>query len=148
MVGTLGLSCSTACVILVLQPGIEPPSSALQGRFLNHWTNRKISKLLFLKGHQSHWIRFCPKDLFFTLITSLISKSSRIHRSCGEDFSSWIWGGAQFIHDSCAVAAPTAEARTTSALQGPGNLGVLWHPQEGNGTENLPIPPSAPRISC
>jgi len=33
---TLRLSCSTACAILVLQPGIEPPSSALQGRFLNH----------------------------------------------------------------------------------------------------------------
>ena len=29
-----GLSCIVACRILVLQPGIEPTSSALQGRFL------------------------------------------------------------------------------------------------------------------
>ena len=29
-----GLSCSTACGILVPQPGIEPVSPALQGRFL------------------------------------------------------------------------------------------------------------------
>ena len=99
-VATLRLSCSTACAILVLQPGIEPPPSALRGRFLNRWTNRKISKLLFLKGHQSHWIRFCPKDLFFTLITSLIPKSTHAHRSCGEDFNLWILGG----HSSSVIA--------------------------------------------
>lgn len=58
------------------------------------------------------------------------------------------FGGAQFIRDSCAVAAPTAEARAASVSQGPGNLGVPWHPQEGNGTEDLPSPSSAPRISC
>lgn len=29
-----GLGCSTACETLVTQPGIEPMSSALQGRFL------------------------------------------------------------------------------------------------------------------
>ena len=32
--GRLGLSCPRACRILVSQPGIEPVSSALEGRFL------------------------------------------------------------------------------------------------------------------
>ena len=34
LVVACGLSCSVACEILVPQPGIEPMSPALQGRFL------------------------------------------------------------------------------------------------------------------
>ena len=48
-----GLSCSTACGILVSRPGIEPASPALQGRFL---TTGKPGK--------SHWQIF----LMFALI--------------------------------------------------------------------------------
>ena len=48
------------------------------------------------------------------------------------------FGGTQFSHNSCVVATTAAEASATSILQGPGNLGVLWHRQEGEGTENSP----------
>ena len=36
-----GLSCPTACGILVPQPGIKPASSALEGRFLTTGSPRK-----------------------------------------------------------------------------------------------------------
>ena len=41
-----GLSCSTACGILVPGPGIEPMSPALKAD-LNHWTTRKVALCAF-----------------------------------------------------------------------------------------------------
>ena len=44
-----GLSCPVACGILVPQPGIEPASPALIGRWiLNHWTTREVPGYMFL----------------------------------------------------------------------------------------------------
>ena len=40
-----GLSCPLACAIIVPQPGIEPVSRVLEGRFLqilNHWTTKEV----------------------------------------------------------------------------------------------------------
>ena len=39
--GTGGFSCSEARGSLVPQPGMEPVSLVLQGRFLNHWATRE-----------------------------------------------------------------------------------------------------------
>ena len=43
--GLSGNTCSTACGILVPQPGMEPVSSALQGRFLTTGPPRKSQSL-------------------------------------------------------------------------------------------------------
>ena len=44
-----GVHCSTAHGILIPRPGIEPMSSALQGRFFNHWTTtREVPPSLIL----------------------------------------------------------------------------------------------------
>ena len=42
-----GLSCSTACVILIPPPGIKPMSSAWQGRFLTTEPPGKIPNVFF-----------------------------------------------------------------------------------------------------
>ena len=42
-------SCSAAYGILVPQPGIKPPSLALQDRFLNHWTTKEVPNLLLYR---------------------------------------------------------------------------------------------------
>ena len=48
LVVAFGLSCSVACGILVPQQGMEPMSSALQGRFLTTEPSRKsLYVLLF-----------------------------------------------------------------------------------------------------
>ena len=44
------LSCPTACGILVLQPGIEPMSPALEGRFLTTGPPGKSPSFLFYSG--------------------------------------------------------------------------------------------------
>ena len=44
-----------ACGNLVPQPGIEPISSALRVRSLNHWTSREIPRLTVLK----YYFDFC-----------------------------------------------------------------------------------------
>ena len=40
-------SCSVACEIPVPQPGIEPASPALEGRFFNYWTTKEVPRWLF-----------------------------------------------------------------------------------------------------
>ena len=42
------LSCSTACGILVPQPGIEPTSPAVEAQNLNHWTTSKVPRFILL----------------------------------------------------------------------------------------------------
>ena len=42
------LSCSTACGILVPQPGIEPTSPAVEAQSLNHWTTSEVSRFILL----------------------------------------------------------------------------------------------------
>ena len=52
-----GLSCSTACGILVPQPGIEPVSPALQGRFLplDHQRSSHIEPLVWERQSRNLW---------------------------------------------------------------------------------------------
>ena len=42
-----GLSCSTACGILVSRPGIKPASPALETWSLNHWATKKVHISIF-----------------------------------------------------------------------------------------------------
>ena len=54
VVAAYQFSCSVACGILVPQPGIEPMSPALQGRFLTTGPPGK-SLALLLSDHKSFW---------------------------------------------------------------------------------------------
>ena len=42
-------NCPTVCGILVPWPGIKPAFPALQSGILNHWTTRKVPKLILFK---------------------------------------------------------------------------------------------------
>lgn len=70
-------SCSTACEVLVTQPGIKSPSLALQGRFLttgplgpvdvfnSHTAIFAYFSFIFLRIFSIN--TFCPRELFFTV---------------------------------------------------------------------------------
>ena len=62
LVAACTLSCPAACGILVLQPGIEPTSPALEARFFNHWTAREVRHFIF---KMCCWVFFTRiKDFF------------------------------------------------------------------------------------
>ena len=64
VVAARGLSCSAACGILLLRPGIEPVSPALEGRFLTTGPPGKSPPPLFLKSFSG---QSSLKKIFFLI---------------------------------------------------------------------------------
>ena len=58
------LSCFEACGILVSEPGLEPVSPALKGRFLTvHWTSREVPNSVFKLAKDLN-IYFTKEDIW------------------------------------------------------------------------------------
>ena len=69
------LQCHLACGILVPWPGIKPTPPALEAQSLNHWTNREVPIIIFLKYALS---LFAPS---WTLIIHILVHFMLFYRS-------------------------------------------------------------------
>ena len=56
---------STACGILVPQPGIEPVPPALEAQSLNHWTAREVPIVSFSLDFKLHEGRDCAYLVYY-----------------------------------------------------------------------------------
>ena len=65
-VSACGLSCPEACGILIPQPGIEPASPALEGRFLTTGPTRKFLTAFYFFS-SSHKTNICSLHKIFKI---------------------------------------------------------------------------------